>query len=94
MRTRFEVLRELEAQRGRLRSMQKTAFNTDKRTTAELADKIIPSIERKIAMLELEYQSAPEAPPRDESYERLINHAGLYQPTPQGELSIPEFLRR
>lgn len=64
MRTKTVVLRDLYSEQNRLTSLERTAHNTEKRSTAELSDKIIPSVKRKIAELEAELETAPEEPER------------------------------
>lgn len=106
-RTKAAVLRDLYAEQNRLASLERTAENTPNVKTAELSDKLIPSVKRKIAELEAELETAPEdlplnheswrgtAPPKFPECCCNFNLPAPVPGTPEWEaLEIPSVLRR
>ncbi len=94
-RTRREVNADLYNARRKVEQLERSAANTLKRATADLSDKLLPSAQRAVERLELELAHTPQDGPRQEdAWGRLMNHTGAFEPTPQGEIEIPDFLKR
>lgn len=110
IRHRQIVMLELDEARRRLASNIKTAEITEKPTTRALCDKLSDSLRRRIATLEAELKTAPEAAARHTLHGvalpdgATLCRSTAYRMTPfseaeiaagmAGDLDIPPFLRR
>lgn len=97
-RTRLDAMNELNALQRQIASNRKTAANSTKRETAELCDKLLPSLLARAGALLAEIPTLP-----DRTELTFANTAGnfpcLTRTTPFTEaerdaLEIPAFLRR
>lgn len=101
-RTRREVTADLYSARRKVDQLQRSIATSEKRSTVELSEKLLPAAERAVERLELELANTPEEapakrwegtppPPWPECIRRTMEQ-GL--PRLEEVPDIPEFLMR
>ncbi len=86
----YEVERKIEQHK-------KTAQNTPKKSTARIADAVLPSLQRQAEALRAEIETLPDDPPRQYRSASHIEEPKRTTPLAPEELEqleIPAFLRR
>lgn len=75
-RRKLDALRDLDTVERTIRSNRKSALTTANRRTADIADAVLPSLERKRARLMEEAELLPDNPSRADAYSKLTHYAG------------------
>lgn len=97
-RTKLDAINELNALQRQIASNRKTATNSNKRETAELCDKLLPSLVAKAGALLAEIPTLPEREALTFAHTDgnfpCLTRTSAFTEAELDALAIPAFLRR